>query len=59
MAQKVTIEVSALTPSGAKKIGDLLETIGSNIDKSALEILAEKSKKPGMSDKVRKFKNLI
>ena len=59
MAQQVTINVSALTPSGAKSIGKLLETIGNNLDKSALEVLADKSKKTGMSDKVRKFKNLI
>jgi hypothetical protein len=59
MAQQVTINVNAITPLGAEKIGKLLEVIGTNIDKSALEILANKSKKPGISDKVRQFKNLI
>ena len=57
--QEVTIKVKAITPAGANEIAKCLQELASNIDKSALQILAEKSKKPGMSDKVRKFKKLM
>ena len=57
--QEVKIKIKANTPMGASNLAKLLETIGNNIDKGALEILAAKSKRAGMSAKIKKYKNLI
>lgn len=59
MNQTVTINVRALTPQIAQTIAKNLEKIGSNLDSDAIQILANKSAKSGMSDKLRKYKHLI
>lgn len=56
---KTTINVKALTCDDAAKKAKQLEIIGQNIDLNALEILAKKSEKKGMSDKVRRYASLM
>lgn len=59
MVHKKEIEIEALVPAMAQGIANSLQTLGKNLDANALEILAKKSEKKGMSGKVRKFKNLM
>lgn len=42
-----------------KEKAESLKTLAANVDADVLTILAEKSKKQGMNQKVRNFKNLI
>ena len=51
-------ETNPMLPEADKKAA-AVEKIANNLDLDALEILARKSAKKGMSDKVRKFKNLM
>jgi len=59
IAQEITIKIKSLTANGAQNKAQYVEQIANNLDMEALKILATKSKKPGMSDKVKKFKNLM
>jgi hypothetical protein len=56
MAQQINIKG---LPQVANKKAQLVEIIANNLDVEALEILAEKSKKPNISAKLKKFKNMI
>lgn len=53
------IKIKTLSQAEADKKGKLAEQIANNLDESALAILAEKSKKSGMSDKVRQFQGYM
>ena len=56
---KIEINVKALTTNEANNKAKAVETLAKNLDEEALLILADKSNKPGMSNKVRKFKSLM
>ncbi len=55
----LTIKIKDVTIGNADKKAKAVETIANNLDLEALEILAKKSSKPGMSKKVKQFKNLM
>ncbi|MDX1349653.1 MAG: hypothetical protein R3279_05370 [Putridiphycobacter sp.] len=55
----VEINILDLNQANAQKKAKAVEQLANNLDVSALEILAQKSGKPGMSDKVRRFKALM
>lgn len=52
------IEIKGLPHVAAKK-AQLAQIIVNNLDVESLEILAEKSKKAGISEKLKKFKAFI
>ena len=56
MAQ--TIQINGL-PQVAEKKAALVQIIANNLDLEALEILARKSKKAGISQKLKKFEAMI
>ena len=53
------INVLDLNAQDAKEKAELVEKIANNMTLEAIRILAEKSTKPGMSEKLIKFKNMI
>ncbi len=59
MKKTITIEVDVLIPGGEEKIRSALQQLANNLDNSALQIIAEKSAKKGMSDKIRAYKHLL
>jgi len=56
---KIEIIIKDLTKDNASAKAKAAEIIANNIDLEALQILASKSNKPGVSNKVKKFKNLM
>lgn len=56
---KTEVKIKGMSQSLADKKGKLVEKIANNLDLEALTILADKSSKPNISDKLKKFKNLI
>lgn len=53
------IEITASTPMAAATIKAHIQTLANNLDSESLAILAEKSKKPGIGEKLKSFKNMI
>lgn len=53
------INVLDLNAQAAKEKAELVQKIANNMTLEAIRILAEKSTKPGMSEKLIKFKNMI
>lgn len=56
---KTEVKIKGMSQSSADEKGKLVEKIANNLDLEALVILADKSSKPNISDKLKKFKNLI
>jgi len=56
---KQEIEIKEMIKLNAVKKAKAVEQLASNLDLEALEILADKSKKTGMSQKVKKFKLMM
>jgi hypothetical protein len=55
----ISINVKEMNPIIAQEKAKLAEQIVNNMSFEALKILAEKSEKKGMSEKLIKFKNMI
>jgi hypothetical protein len=55
MEHTTQIKIKALSKTEADNKAKHVEQIANNLDEAALQILAQKSAKPGMSDKVRQF----
>ena len=53
------IQIKAATTEKADKKAKAVQAIANNLDLEALEILAIKSAKKGMSQKVKNFKNML
>jgi hypothetical protein len=54
----INLTQKGIINNNAKK-AKALEIIGNNLDLEAIEILASKSRKPGISDKLKRFKTMI
>lgn len=59
MQHAKTIHITSMMETTATKKAEYAEKIANNLDEDALRILAEKSIKPGMSDKLRTYQKLI
>ena len=59
MAQMITINIKKGDVVDAQLTGIALQTLADNITLENFEILVQKSKKAGMNERIRKFKNLI
>jgi len=56
---KEEISIKEMIRPNAEKRAKAVEQLANNLDLEALEILADKSKKDGMSKKVKKFKKMM
>lgn len=59
MAQKITITINKGDSVDAQLAQLALQQLANNITLDNLETLAEKSHKPGINDRIKKFKSLI
>jgi hypothetical protein len=59
MKYTAQIKIETFNQAAADLKAKHLEEIGNNLDENALSILADKSKKAGMSDQVRAVKDMI
>jgi|GEM_PF-2400313 len=53
------INISEITKADSEKKAKAVEKLANNLTLAALEVLAKKSAKPGMSKKVMKFKAMM
>jgi hypothetical protein len=56
---QVTINVKEITNDKAVAKAKAVEKLANDLDLEALQILASKSGKSGMSNKIKKFKNML
>ena len=56
---QVTINIPTDNQVDSFLISKSLETLVQNLTKENIQLLAEKSKKPGMNEKLQKYKALI
>ena len=58
-AQKIQIEVKAITKPEAESKAKLLAEIGNNLDTEALQILRDASNRPGMNKTIKDYKQVL
>ena len=56
---EVTLTIKSFSENQAKEIANYLQQLASNLDHESLKIIAQKSTKDKMNEKIKKFKHLL